>query len=102
MDPQDANDEGYEILNMVLKVDGIDEPFDNAWAAMATKFKLDRACLYEHNSAGRSVMKDELYLIGIGFNLQNKFWQPLDSLGMVLYELDKKLYRPNGSPCIVD
>ena len=92
----------YSIARMVLSVTGIEEPFDTAWGAMATQFKLDHACMYEVDLAGRSMMKDELFLINIGFNLQNKFWQPLDSIGMLIVRSAEKLYRSDGSSCIVE
>ena len=91
----------YEIQRMVLKVDGVEEPFDTVWSALATKFKLDRACMYECTANGVSTTKNELEVIGIGFNLQNKFWQDLSTLGNILFECAEKLYRPDGSPCVV-
>lgn len=91
----------YEIARMVLEVDGVEEPFDTAWGAMATKFKLDRACMYESTLGGSKVMRKELEMICIGFNLQNKFWQPLADLDEVIFELHEKLYRCDGSPCVV-
>lgn len=94
-------DAEYEIARMVLEVDGAEEPFDTAWGAMATKFKLDRECMYHETLGGHGIMKNELELINIGFNLQNKFWLPLNNLDYIILDLREKLYRSDGSPCVV-
>lgn len=98
----DMTEADYEIRRMVLEVDGVEEPFDTAWGAMATKFKLDRACMYDTTSRRRHRMRNELELLDIGFNLQNKFWLPLDKLDSVILVLREKLYRSNGAPCVLN
>lgn len=97
----DSTEADYQIERMVLEVDGVEEPFDTAWGAMATKFKLDRATMYDPHFGGRGVARNELDMIYIGFNLQDKFWVPLDMLDTVIFVLGEKLYRSDGSPCVV-
>ena len=85
----------YQIVHMVLDVDGIDGSFQTVWGALATKFRLTRAQVDGSWEWTMCEGRNELELITLGVMLQSKYWIEFDTV----YNILPYLLRPNGLSC---